>query len=210
MRLSTVFLLVLSFFLKGLNYFPIASKVWSTYCQFLTQDRTETVPATEQQKGWCWKKGDPVVPPHPNSRRKTEHQLFPLTIILNPQIAIREENIDTLRNLHTTYRHGWHGHRPICNTTEEWSTKINLKYELKISVRAQGHKPCRATAEMQKYLLQKYLLGGLTGCAWPMAAATCGIPGGWGPGVCKAGWFPNIPCLCRRDLRFSSSSFCIL
>lgn len=197
-------------FLKGLNYFPTANKVLSTYCQSFRQDCTETAPATEQQQRMMLKKGRPSSSPRPNSKRKTEDHLFPLTIVLNPQIAIREENIDTLRNLHTTYRHSWHGHRPICNTTEEWSAKNNLKYELWISTRAQGHRQGRATAEVQKYLWEKYLLGGLTGCAWPMAAATCGIPGGWGPGVCKAGWFPNIPCLWRRDLRFSSSSFWIL
>lgn len=45
--------------------------------------------------------------------------------------------------------------------------------------------------------------GGLTGCVG-------GIPGGWAPGAGKAGWLPKMPCLCKRDLRFSSSSFCIL
>lgn len=34
-----------------------------------------------------------------------------------------ERKTDTLRNLHTTDRHGWHGHRPVCNTTQGQSAK---------------------------------------------------------------------------------------
>lgn len=50
-------------FLKGLNYSPIASKVLSTYCQFLRQERTETVPATEQQQRMMLKKDRPSSSP---------------------------------------------------------------------------------------------------------------------------------------------------
>lgn len=81
------------------------------------------------------------------------------------------------------------------SATKTRMDKESLTYELDISLSAQGHKLCGAIDKGKKkgkkkllslFLFslaaltptQKHLLGGLTGCAWPMAAATCGMPGG--------------------------------
>lgn len=48
---------------------------------------------------------------------------FPLQQLFWTHKLQLERKTDTLRNLHTTDRHGWHGHRPICNTTQEGSAK---------------------------------------------------------------------------------------
>lgn len=86
-------------------------------------------------------------------------------------------------------------HFPKCGLPES-----TILYAWKYTANTKG-RTRQQTKGRQKE--RKSLLGGLTGCA-------CGIPGGCVPGAGRAGWLPKMPCLCKRDLRFSSSSFCIL
>lgn len=73
-------------------------------------------------KEWCWKKAETVVPPTQHQKDQHKISFSPQQLFWTHKLQL-ERKTDTLRNLHTTDRHGWHGHWPICNTTQEWSAK---------------------------------------------------------------------------------------
>lgn len=78
---------------------------------------------TEQHQRMVLKKGSPCGSSLPTPKNLNIRSAFPLQQLFWTQELQLERKTGTLRNLHTTDRHGWHGHRPICNTTQEWSVK---------------------------------------------------------------------------------------